>query len=97
MIGRWVGLLVGAALLAAATAFLSINLWTGSPVLALWVGSRAADERMLSVTSLFVVVLTFAVVSLAISAALLWFEQHYRAVGIRYRTTSLPFVRGENS
>ena len=26
---------------AAATAFLSINLWTGAPLLSLWVGSRA--------------------------------------------------------
>ena len=53
--------------MAAATAFLWINLWTGSPLLALWVGSQAAAERQLSMTAVFVVVLTLAALTLAIS------------------------------
>jgi hypothetical protein len=83
---------------AAATAFLSVNLWTGSPLLALWVGSQAADERMLSMTSLFVVVITFAVLSLAISIALLWLEGRYRVlVGLPMREARLTWLRSFNA
>ena len=64
--------------LAAATAFLSVNLWTGSPLLALWVGSQAADQQALSMRAVFVVVLTLAALTLAISFVLLWLEQTYR-------------------
>jgi hypothetical protein len=83
---------------AAATAFLSINLWTGSPLLALWVGSQAAGEQMLSMTSVFVVVLTFAALSLAISAALLWLEERYRVlVGLPGREARLTWLRPFNA
>jgi hypothetical protein len=83
---------------AAATAFLSVNLWTGSPLLALWVGSQAADERMLSMTSLFVVVITFALLSLAISVALLWLEERYRVlVGLPMREARLTWLRPFNA
>ncbi len=34
--------------MAAATAFLSINIWTGAPLLALWVGSRVVGQTVLS-------------------------------------------------
>jgi hypothetical protein len=85
-------------LLAGATAFLSINLWTGSPLLALWVGSQAADERMLSMTSLFVVVITFAALCVAISVALLWLEQRYRVlVGLPTREARLTWLRPFNA
>jgi hypothetical protein len=32
-------------LLAAATAFLALNIWTGSPLLAVWLGSRVQGEQ----------------------------------------------------
>ena len=84
--------------LAAATAFLSINLWTGSPVLALWVGSQAADERALSMTPLFVVVVTLLALTLAISVVLLWLEQRYRAlVGLPLREARLTWLRSFNA
>jgi len=86
------------ALFAAATAFLSINLWTGSPVLALWVGSQAADERELSMTPLFVVIVTLAVLTIAISVTLLWLEQRYRLlVGLPTREARLTWLRSFNS
>ena len=85
---RSTGVMVKRVSLAAATAFLSINLWTGSPVLALWVGSQAADDRALSMTPLFVVVVTLLALTLAISAVLLWLEQRYRA-----RSWDSPFAK----
>lgn len=47
--------------LIAASALLSINIWTGAPLLAVWVGSRiqAAQDR-LSMGALFAVVATLA-------------------------------------
>ena len=90
--------MVKRALFAAATAFLSINLWTGSPVLALWVGSQAADERELSMTPLFVVIVTLAVLTVAISVTLLWLEQRYRLlVGLPAREARLTWLRSFNA
>lgn len=38
-------------LLAGATAFLAINLWTGAPLVALWVGARVAGQQSLSMAA----------------------------------------------
>jgi hypothetical protein len=85
-------------LLAAATAFLSINLWTGSPVLALWVGSMASEDHALSMMPLFVILVTFLALSLAISAALLWLEERYRIlVGLPLREARLTWLRPFNA
>jgi hypothetical protein len=48
-------------LMAGATAFLAINLWTGAPLLALWVGSQVVGEQTLSMKAVFVVVIVLAV------------------------------------
>lgn len=48
-------------LMAAATAFLAINIWTGAPLLALWVGARVVGKQELSMTAVFVVVGVLAV------------------------------------
>ncbi len=85
-------------LLAAATAFLSVNLWTGSPLLALWVGSQAADQQALSMTAVFVVVLTLAALTLGISFVLLWLEQTYRQlVGHPLREGRATWLRSFNA
>lgn len=48
--------------LIAASALLSINLWTGAPLLAVWVGSRVqAAQGRLSMSALLAVVATLAV------------------------------------
>jgi hypothetical protein len=44
----------------------SLNIWTGSPALALWVASRVQGERQLEMSGLLVVVLVFGAVSLAL-------------------------------
>ncbi len=50
--------------LAAAAAFVTVNIWTGAPLLALWVGSQAAGPSGLSMTAVGVVVVVLAVLVL---------------------------------
>jgi hypothetical protein len=47
---------IGRVLLGAATIVVSVNVWTGMPALALWIGSRAADGRVLSMTGIVVAI-----------------------------------------
>jgi hypothetical protein len=47
--------------LGAATTLIGINLWTGFPLLALWIGSRTVGSSGLSGTAVFVVVAVLAV------------------------------------
>ena len=86
------------ALFAGATAFLSINLWTGAPLLSLWVGSQAAGQQTLSMAAVAVVVLVLAVLTLAMLVALLWLEGRYRRlVGQPLREGRLPWLRAFNA
>jgi hypothetical protein len=39
------------------TAFITANLWTGAPLLALWVGSQVVGKRALSMAAVAVVTL----------------------------------------
>jgi predicted RND superfamily exporter protein len=54
--------------LAAAAAFVTVNIWTGAPLLALWVGSRTAGSNGHSMGAIGVVI----VVLLALVLALTW-------------------------
>jgi hypothetical protein len=86
------------ALFAAATAFLSINLWTGAPLLSLWVGSQAAQKQSLSMAAVGVVVVVLAALTLAMSLALLWLEGRYRRlVGHPLRENRLTWLRPFNA
>jgi hypothetical protein len=83
------------AALLAATTLISINLWTGAPIAALWVGSRVVGQRALSMTAVFVVVLTLAVLLGAMTLALTRLSARYdeligRPEGER---TTLPWLR----
>jgi hypothetical protein len=51
------------AVLLAAMALVAVNLWTGSPLLALWVGSRVVGDNGLSMGAVFVVIACLAVTS----------------------------------
>jgi hypothetical protein len=64
--------------LVAASALTSINIWTGAPLLAVWVGSQvqAAQDR-LSMTALFAVVATLAVTVFALAWVLAWLNGRY--------------------
>ncbi len=84
--------------LAAATAFLAINLWTGAPLLALWIGSKVVGQRALSMGAVFVVVLTLAVLLLAMTVALAWVNATYeRVTGRSPRERRLAWLRSMNS
>jgi hypothetical protein len=55
---------------AAAAMLLSVNIWTGAPLLAIWVGSRVVPQSGLSMGAVFVVVAVLVVTVLALVAAL---------------------------
>jgi hypothetical protein len=63
--------------MAAATAFLSINIWTGAPLLALWVGSQVSGQSVLSMSAVLVVILVLAVLVVALALALTWLNNAY--------------------
>lgn len=63
--------------MAAATAFIAINLWTGAPLFALWVGSQVVGKTVLSMTAVFVVVAVLAVLVFAMAVALAWLNGAY--------------------
>jgi hypothetical protein len=65
------------AAMAAATAFLAINLWTGAPLLALWVGSKTVGRSVLSMEAVFVVVMVLALLLFPMVMALAWLNESY--------------------
>jgi hypothetical protein len=75
--------------LAALMAFLALNVWTGSPLLALWIGSRIQGEETQPSMGAVVAV----VVCLALFSFLLY--QALKRVGWAYQeaTGTLPTVR----
>ncbi len=95
--GHWlerIGLLAGSALA-------SINIWTGAPLLAVWVGSQiqAAQDR-LSMTALLAVVATLALTVFGLAWLLAYFNGRYdeitgRSEKARYTSPWLRSMRGE--
>jgi hypothetical protein len=87
--------------LVAASALTSINIWTGAPLLAVWVGSKvqAAQDR-LSMTALLTVVVTLAVTVFALAWLLAWLNGRYdeltgRSAGARETSPWPRSMRGE--
>jgi hypothetical protein len=84
-------------LLAAATAFLSINLWTGAPLVSLWVGSRVVGQRELSMAAVGVVVVTLAVFVITMAFALSWLDGTYKIItGHPLRENRSTWLRSMN-
>ena len=83
----------------AATAFLTINIWTGAPILALWVGSESSDQNALSMAAVGVVLLVLAVLVVLIALALTWLTNSYDELIGRppgeHRATWLRSMRAE--
>jgi hypothetical protein len=84
-----------------ASALTSINIWTGAPLLAVWVGSQvqAAQDR-LSMTALFAVVVTLAATVFVLAWVLAWINGRYdeltgRSQEARYTSPWLRSMRGE--
>lgn len=63
--------------LAAAAAIVTVNIWTGAPLLALWVGSRAAGPSGLSMTAVAVVVVVLIGLVLALTTLLTRINHRY--------------------
>ncbi|MFL5821751.1 MAG: hypothetical protein ACJ76S_13800 [Solirubrobacteraceae bacterium] len=81
-------------LLAAATAFLAINLFTGAPLLALWVGSQVQSTTTLSMVGLAAVLGTLVVAVSILVFLLVWVEAAYKAAtGQAPSRRQLPWMR----
>jgi hypothetical protein len=76
--------------LAAATAFVTANIWTGCPLAALWVGAQTVQERRVTMTSIFVIVTVLAVLVFASVLALAWLNASYDELIGRRRTERRP-------
>jgi hypothetical protein len=61
---RTFGARVQRAALLAAMAVVAINIWTGSPLLALWIGSRIQGDSSVSMGAVFAVIACLVVTSL---------------------------------
>ena len=82
------------AALAGATAFITVNFWTGAPLLALWVGSRAVGRQTLSMGAVGVVIIVLAVLVFALAIALTWLNNIYDELIERPRTERrAPWMR----
>lgn len=80
--------------LVCAMALTSLNIWTGSPLLALWVGSRVQGSGPESMSAIGAVALVIAVVS----GALLWVlsrinDAYDKLVGRKRRNRQSPWLR----
>jgi hypothetical protein len=64
--------------LVTASALCSINLWTGAPLFAVWVGSKVQGNlNNLSMTAVFSVVAVLAVMVFLLAMALTWLNAKY--------------------
>ena len=82
--------------LVAASALCSINMWTGAPLFAVWVGSKVqGDLNNLSMTAVFSVILILAVVVFLLGYLLTWLNLTYDRVTGRPEAArqSSPWLR----
>jgi hypothetical protein len=90
-----------AILLAAAMAFLALNIWTGSPLLALWIGSRVQGSESQPSMGAFVVVIAALIAFSVVLYQLLKLTMHayHEATGtaptVRTHAPWLRSMRGE--
>ena len=75
--------------LAALMAFLALNIWTGSPLLALWIGSRVQGEESQASMGAFAAVIG----SLAVFSILLYQALKHVMHAYQETTGTLPTVR----
>jgi hypothetical protein len=86
------------AAMAAATAFIAINLWTGAPLAALWVGSKTSGKTVLSMQAVFVVVLVLALLLAPMVLALAWLNESYNTLtGRPHGERRLRWLRSMNT
>jgi hypothetical protein len=66
------------AIVVAASAFVAVNIWTGAPLLALWVGSRIVGRMALSMSAVAVVVAVLAATVYLMATVLARLNDAYR-------------------
>lgn len=66
--------------IAGATAVMTLNIWTGAPLAAMWIGSEAAGDESLSMRGVCVVVLALAALDFGLTMALTWLNGLYREI-----------------
>lgn len=72
------------AVLAAIAALVTVNVWTGCPLLALWIGSQAGGGHELSMTAVVVVLLALGALEFAMVLLLARLTDAYDAlIGLR--------------
>ncbi len=82
--------------LAALMGLSSINIWTGAPLLAVWVGSRAvSSSTSVTMSAVFLVCLVLAVTCLALMWVLSWASAEYDRITGRPQTVKrhVPWLR----
>jgi hypothetical protein len=87
--------------LVAASALCSVNMWTGAPLLAVWVGSKVQGNlNNLSMTAVFSVVVVLAALVFLLAWALTWINAKYdelagRPAAARHSSPWLRSMRDE--
>lgn len=82
--------------LVTASALCTINIWTGAPLFAVWVGSKVQGSLgNLSMTAVFSVILVLAVMVFALGFLLTWINARYDALTGRPSTArqTSPWLR----
>lgn len=76
-------------------ALCSVNVWTGAPLLALWIGARVqGDTTGVKMSSLFTIIVVLAGVAFALVQGLQWLTERYeRAAGIERARRQTPWLR----
>jgi hypothetical protein len=82
-------------LLVGSMVLVTANIWTGSPLLALWIGSRVQPSSGPSMTAVGLVAVTLAVFSYALVKLLAWLDAVYGRTTGRHSTVSrhVPWLR----
>jgi hypothetical protein len=82
------------ATMAALTAIVTVNVWTGCPLLALWVGSRAVGRHDLSMGAVVVVLAVLALLEAAMLLLLAWLSSVYdELIGLRRSEQEVTWIR----
>ncbi len=86
--------------LVSGSALAALNIWTGAPLFAVWVGSQVAGDSGLSMGAVFLVLLVLGAACLGLAWALAWMSARYdeitgRPVAARRTSPWLRSMRGE--
>ena len=82
------------ATMAAVTALVTVNVWTGCPLFALWVGSRTLGGNDLSMAAVVVVLVVLALLEGGMLLLLAWLTGVYdEMIGLRRSESEATWIR----